>query len=330
MNENEIKQLAGSLMPLLPGAPDGPAVQAWRRILNTHASAMKYGRTVLPKKGSFDSEVERWTRQFQSDAYLARVDGVVGPVTWGAALQRYPDQAASVAVQPAASSATPATSGPEQTRQRLTPAEKTKRFGEPRDEKRLTKVLVPELVGIPGAPDSGIVLFNKAAETLLRDLFVAWRAEGLLPWVLSFNGAYQPRRRRPKAGAPPEPSEERPWSDHALGTAFDINADWNLVGYPPAAMGERGSVLRLVETAQRCGFWWGGFDPERPDGSHFEVGGALIAKPVAATAETTEQSAKPRSPSRGEGAKAPPKTAEQEKPSGSTRKRGPKGKAGKR
>lgn len=290
MTDDEIRKLAGSLAPLRPGAPDGPAMRAWRRILARHAQEIGRGAAAPAESGRFDPEVERWTLQFQSDAHLARLDSVVGPMTWAAALRRYPEAAAALATAaPQLRAARPAPAKrrpgwPEQGRARLSEAERTARFGEPGQETEIVAVMIPELVGIPGAPDNGLVRAHRLAAPLLAEVFAAWRREGLLAWVLSFNGSYQARRQRAKAGAPPDDAAERPWSGHAFGIAFDINADWNLVGLPPAGPEERGSVLRLVETAERCGFWWGGFDAGRPDGSHFEVGGAPVARAAAAEA----------------------------------------------
>jgi hypothetical protein len=283
MTEEELTRLAASLGLLRPGTPDGPALRAWRRILARHAEAMGYTGAALPEQGDFSPAIERWTRQFQNDAYLARVDGVVGPITWGAALRRYPDEAAALATPAAttkrAAAAKPSTAAwPAETRAALPPEAWSARFGPPGDETRLVRVAIPELVGIPGAPDDGLVLFHRDAVPQVRALFAAWRAEGLLRWVLRFDGAFQNRRMRPASGSAPRPEAERPWSAHAHGIAFDINADWNLVGHPPAGPQERGTVLPLVETAQRCGFRWCGFDRARPDGSQFELGGAEIGK----------------------------------------------------
>jgi len=60
-------------------------------------------------------------------------------------------------------------------------------------------------------------------------------------------------------------------SNHAYGTAFDINAGWNPMGRTPPVVKKEGSVRRLVETANVYGFYWGGHYPNRPDGMHFEA-----------------------------------------------------------
>jgi hypothetical protein len=60
-------------------------------------------------------------------------------------------------------------------------------------------------------------------------------------------------------------------SNHAYGTAFDINAPWNALGVRPALVGKPGSVRELVPLAAEHGFAWGGHFRTRPDGMHFEL-----------------------------------------------------------
>ena len=56
-------------------------------------------------------------------------------------------------------------------------------------------------------------------------------------------------------------------SNHAFGTAFDINVQWNPLEALP---GRTGCVFELVPMAHRHGFYWGGHFSRR-DGMHFEV-----------------------------------------------------------
>jgi hypothetical protein len=60
-------------------------------------------------------------------------------------------------------------------------------------------------------------------------------------------------------------------SNHAYGSAFDINYAWNRLGQVPALVGEKGAVRELVTLAHKHGFYWGGHFNERLDGMHFEV-----------------------------------------------------------
>ena len=59
-------------------------------------------------------------------------------------------------------------------------------------------------------------------------------------------------------------------SNHAFGSAFDINAAWNGLGVIPPLVGQKGSVRELVALANENGFYWGGHFPRR-DGMHFEI-----------------------------------------------------------
>lgn len=59
-------------------------------------------------------------------------------------------------------------------------------------------------------------------------------------------------------------------SNHAWGTAFDVNYNWNQLGHMPAYIGQRGSVRDLVPIFARHNFYWGGWFRARRDGMHFE------------------------------------------------------------
>ena len=47
-------------------------------------------------------------------------------------------------------------------------------------------------------------------------------------------------------------------SNHAFGSAFDINEKYNSLGSRPTLVGEKGSLRELVPIANRWGFYWGG------------------------------------------------------------------------
>ena len=103
--------------------------------------------------------------------------------------------------------------------------------------------------------------WNKRASKQLENLWNAWDAAGLLPLIKTYEGAYVPRLIR---------GSTRSLSNHAYGTAFDINYEWNQLGKVPARPGSTGSVWELVPLAHEHGFFWGGFF-SRGDGMHFEV-----------------------------------------------------------
>ena len=126
----------------------------------------------------------------------------------------------------------------------------------------IDQVKIPQLIGIPGAPQSGTVPFHAAASSQFVKLFCEWEKAGLLYLIMTWGGSWVPRFVR---------GSRTTLSNHAWGTAFDINVQWNQLGVQPALRGETGSVRELVEIAYDNGFYWGGWFARRPDGMHFEV-----------------------------------------------------------
>ena len=106
------------------------------------------------------------------------------------------------------------------------------------------------------------VLFHAAATDQLKKLFSDWESAGLLEHILTWGGSWVPRYVR---------GSRTHLSNHAWGTAFDINVAWNMLGTVPALVGKRGSVRELVEIANENGFYWGGHFKGRPDRMHFEI-----------------------------------------------------------
>lgn len=129
-------------------------------------------------------------------------------------------------------------------------------------EKNIVVVPIPQLkkaIG-PGAPAA--IEFHRLAAPQLQALWAAWDDADLLKHVLSFAGGFNARFQRGSTTA---------LSNHAYGSAFDINVAWNPLGKPPAALGSQGSVRELVPLAHKHGFYWGGHFRSRPDGMHFEI-----------------------------------------------------------
>ena len=107
-----------------------------------------------------------------------------------------------------------------------------------------------------------IARLHVLAAPRVQALIAAWQDAGVLDDVVTWNGAYAARLVRGTTRAT--------LSAHAWGSAFDINAPHNRLGQEPAAIGEPGSVLRLVSIAESNGWVWGGrFN--RKDGQHFEL-----------------------------------------------------------
>jgi hypothetical protein len=143
-------------------------------------------------------------------------------------------------------------------------------------EGNIEAVHVPQIAAIQRS-GTGLVFANRhdAAQQLL-DVFDAWEHAGLLPYVLTFDGAWVPRFKRGRVPAGAVPGQVFPFShdlsNHALGTAFDINARWNELGTPGAAMGAPGYVGDLAGIAAEHGWFWGRHFGARPDAMHFELG----------------------------------------------------------
>lgn len=126
-------------------------------------------------------------------------------------------------------------------------------------QENLVTVEIPQLTAVKGSPN---VTFHKLGAKQLKDMWQAWEDEGLLHLVLTWAGSYVPRYIR---------GSTRTLSNHAFGTAFDINVTWNWLGVVPARVGKLGSVRELVPIANDFGFFWGGHYKNRLDGMHFEV-----------------------------------------------------------
>lgn len=129
-------------------------------------------------------------------------------------------------------------------------------------QENVVRVVIPQLVGVQGAPTDGAVWFHKKAIGQLLGLFEAWEKAGLIHLVETWAGSFVPRFIR---------GSRSQLSNHAFGTAFDINAAWNGLGAQPAKVGMHGSVRELVPIASKYGFFWGGHYSRRRDGMHFEV-----------------------------------------------------------
>lgn len=127
----------------------------------------------------------------------------------------------------------------------------------------IVRVTVPQLVGIEGAGRGGDVYFHRKAKNQLLGFWAELENRNLLKDVLSYAGDWVPRFVRGKAN-------QQVLSNHAFGTAFDVNPEWNPLGAEPATSGKKGCVYGLVPIAHQFGFYWGGHFTRR-DGMHFEI-----------------------------------------------------------
>lgn len=107
---------------------------------------------------------------------------------------------------------------------------------------------------------------NERASDRLVSVFQLWDDLGLMSHVLSWDGLYVPRFVRGSTVYV---------SNHAWGTAFDINARWNPLGRVGPLAGQKGSTRMLIESAAQCG-WISGAWFDRPDYMHFEIGKEII------------------------------------------------------
>lgn len=254
------------VLQLLQINSTGALVKAWQYFL--------IGKELYAGKadGRFGPATRAATIRFQQGQGLSP-DGIVGNKTWGAALLQGLDL-----VQDRRSNQAGAAWPP---KPRFLPlvsnADRAKRFGsfrhvaDPRPgeperirvtdqwvKENIVSVSIPQLKAIAGMDK---VYFHRKAADQLAGLWEAWEAAGLLHLVLTFDGSYAPRFVR---------GSRTVLSNHAFGSAFDINAAWNGLGQLPALVGQKGSVRELVPIAQEYGFYWGGHFSRR-DGMHFEV-----------------------------------------------------------
>lgn len=251
-------------LPALRHNDRGPYVTQWQQVLiDAGFSLEPYGAD-----GHFGKLTREMTLRYQRSRGLL-ADGVVGAKTWATA-----GDGLSVPV-PELTSLVPPFPPLVGTRDRervfgAFSYEHTPSKGDPeaitiegawiRDN--ITQVKIPQLIGIAGAPRDGGVYFHAAVAKQLSGLFKAWEAEGLIGRIKSWAGSWVPRYIRGSRSV---------LSNHAFGSAFDINAPWNQLGATPAHVGATGSVRELVPIAHEFGFYWGGNFKRRPDGMHFEV-----------------------------------------------------------
>lgn len=124
----------------------------------------------------------------------------------------------------------------------------------------LRKVVIPQLVGVEGAPKDGAIFLHRLVVEQTRALWAAWEKAGLLPLVLSWAGSWNPRLVRGGSTL----------SRHAYAVSWDVNAAWNPMGKAAAPRGAKGSVVDLVPLAVEHGYT-NGMNWSRPDPMHFEV-----------------------------------------------------------
>jgi len=244
----------------------GPLVRKWQNFLRGQG----FASTVT---GQFDADTEQATRDFQTK-YKLDIDGKVGNETFGKAmllgfeLVDFTEEADSR--WPKEPKFTPVRSTSERQgllgRFRFAPDPQLDnpeaiRILDDWEAQYIVRLTIPQLVGVKGANKSGAVRFHRLAAEQLVGLWDAWSEAGLIDRVLTFEGAFNARFVR---------GSRTNLSNHAFGTAFDINFGWNRLGVEPAWPNQQGCLFELIPLAHKWGFYWGGHF-QRRDGMHFEI-----------------------------------------------------------
>ena len=259
---------------ILRRGSNGTDVKRWQTFL------IGQGHLRSNVDGDFGPKTENATKAFQRAQGLGS-DGIVGSMTLGTALTlgfdigfSDPQRGDQEELLPGKSPLRPASSM--SARQRMfgkfefepapTPSnpEAIKILGNWEAE-NIQIVPVPQLNGkqvFGQTIRKGRMRFHKAAVPQLLGMWAAWEHAGLIDRVKTYEGSYIARFVR---------GSRSKLSNHAFGSAFDINQKWNRLGAVPTAAGREGSVRELVDIANEYGFHWGGHYRGRADGMHFEV-----------------------------------------------------------
>ena len=142
-------------------------------------------------------------------------------------------------------------------------------------EQNIVHVECPQLKSMFGR--ESVNLHYKAKASFLA-LWQAWDDDGVLDIVETFDGAWSPRFKRGRAPVVPAGSTAPVYahptatlSNHAWGTAFDVDAKRYPLGRPAAS---DAPIRRLFERALEHGWFPGALFRGRPDPMHFEFVGA--------------------------------------------------------
>lgn len=257
-------------LKLLKLGSSGADVKRWQYFL----LAEKY--EIGAVDGEFGKSTDKATKKFQADHGM-EADGVVGNGTYAAAMQLGfnavkgdeedqdgPNWPTKPDFSPlAGNEARAKIFGKFSFRHAPTP-DNPERIAVLNDweEENIIGVPIPSLMGVDGMKNpEGKVLFHRKAADQLTALFKAWDKAKFTKLILTYNDAYIPRFVR---------GSRTLLSNHAFGSAFDINYEWNKLGHMPALKGTEGSVREMVRIAHEHGFYWGGHFT-RLDGMHFEI-----------------------------------------------------------
>lgn len=222
--------------------------------------------------GTFTEEVKDATIEFQKKHNL-QPDGVVGNITYGVAMQLgfegiIDDRTDKSGVNfPPKPAFPPLVNNEERMKifgkfafvsAPLPDNKENIRITDNWEKENIKLIHIPQLINVKG---NDRVQFHQLAANQMINLWKEWEEAGLISLVLTWGGSFVPRFIR---------GSRTTLSNHAFGSAFDINVAWNLLGTIPALVGQKGSVRELVQIAHQNGFYWGGHF-SRQDGMHFEI-----------------------------------------------------------
>ncbi len=123
-------------------------------------------------------------------------------------------------------------------------------------EKYIVSVKVPEV------PKLGAMRFHKRIAPQFEAFFKAGAAKGLAGKIVNNAGAFTARTIT---------NNQARLSNHALGTAIDVNSEQNGYGAQPAARGTHGSLSEYADFCTDFGLYWGGWYERNKDAMHFEA-----------------------------------------------------------
>ncbi len=132
------------------------------------------------------------------------------------------------------------------------------------------------IVTIPELPILRGLKLHVAVQPQFLGWFKAIVAKGLKSKITSYDGSFVPRTLTNK------PSVR---SNHAFGSAIDLNAKYNGYGQPQAPRGSTGSVAEIADFCADFGLYWGGWYSGNKDAMHFEAVRVLEAAELAAACQ---------------------------------------------
>lgn len=131
-------------------------------------------------------------------------------------------------------------------------------------KENITTINIPQLKTVKA--DSGLfsgnIRWHKKVVDQIKGFYNELVNKKMIKLVLTWGSSFVPRTVRGRPNT---------LSNHAFGTAFDINALWNPLNAVPTLYGKKESVREIVPIANDHGFYWGGHYHTRKDGMHFEI-----------------------------------------------------------